>query len=204
VLFYDVTGCAIDVRQQLSARHSELSGRLEKLESPIKVDDRSCRRPRLHLIDSAAIEGETGYDLAVRLGRGSIQGYALLILDGWRTHIDQSFPVRHWGNGALAPGELIAESTLSVQQLIKIQLWAAEDGLPLLIGVSTATNNPISAATLAVDAALRDFPDRQVRLCRSQLFLGTDEWKRHPPHVATLTGDNPGAPNFRPAFQRKP
>jgi hypothetical protein len=209
VLFYDATGSVIDVRQQLADPQSELSGRLEKLESPVPVDDRSYLRPRVHFVDSAAIEGEIGDDLAARLGRGPIRGYSLLIFDGWSAYIDQGHPVRHLRNGALAPGEPFATSTLAVHQVTWMTTWASLLGIPLLGGVSTATNGPISPATLAVEAALREYPNRRVCLYRSRLVCGTDEWRlqQRPKfftNLLTLTGGNPGAPPWRPAaFQQK-
>jgi hypothetical protein len=175
VILYRAGTGPVNVRTQLGCRFHPRRVSPAQSARWARFADGRTRRPRIFLVDSSALDDIGPYELAPYLRIQDLRGYSLLILDDWRTYIDQAEPMTVIDPQPTVGMQRFATSTLSAFQRLSYRFFACERGLSLAFALiqSPRGNPPSTLATRAVEAALLQNPDRRVILHNFDLCVAT-------------------------------
>jgi len=175
VILYRAGEAPVNVRERLGCRSESRGGSPAQVARWARFADGSSRRPRIYLVDSSAIENSGDDELTLDLRIQDLSGYSVVILDDWRTYIDQAEPMTVIDPRSSAAVQRFASATLSALQMRNYYSYASDRGLSLAFAfIQSTRGKPASTVAMrAVEAALQQNPDRRVILHNSDLCVAT-------------------------------
>ena len=178
LILYRADTVPINVREQLAYSPEASRGSPAQSERWVRFADGRSRRPRIFLVDSNATDRISEHEFAPNIHEQSITGYSVLVLDDWRTYIDQAAPTTVIDGRSSAAVQRFASSTMSALQLRHCFFRADKRRLSLAFAITKIApeNLENTAVTGAVEDALQRQSDRRVFVHNSDLCVATTAW----------------------------
>jgi hypothetical protein len=145
------------------------------------------------MLDSHSGDLEHAQSLAKWPQANHPAGCAALVLDGWYTTEQRPLGVKVIDGVVRFPAERWVPTLLSVKGMAKAVEFARVNGLPVVMGVQTASlvDDEALAESCHLSSQLRSAADRWVSMRRPELYVDTEDAIAADKNVVCLSGTSP-------------
>jgi len=145
------------------------------------------------MLDSHSAELRQAQTLAKWLEENHPAGCAALVMDGWCTTKQRPQAVEVIDGVVAFPAERWVPTLLSVKGIAKAVEFARFSGLPVVMGVQTASllDDEALAESFELSSQVRLVADRRVSMHRPEIYIDTDKRDAADKDVVCLSGTSP-------------
>lgn len=145
------------------------------------------------MLDSRSADLEQAGSLAKWLRANHSAGCAALAMDGWCTTVQRPLRVKVIDGVVVFPAERWVPALLSWKGMGEAAEFARVSGLPVIMGVQTASlmDDEALAESFELSSQLRSVADRWVSMHRPELYVDTDKKVAADRNVVCLAGKSP-------------
>jgi hypothetical protein len=145
------------------------------------------------MLDSRGADLEQAQTLADWLKTNHPTGCAAVVSDGWCTTKQRPLSVKVIDGVVRFPAERWAPTLLSLNGIARAGEFARVSGLPVVMGVQTASlmDDEALAESVELSSQLRLAADRWVSMRRPELYVDTDQAIAADKNVVCLSGTSP-------------
>jgi hypothetical protein len=145
------------------------------------------------MLDSHSADLRQAQTLAKWLQANHPASCVALVMDGWCSTKQRPLDVEAIDGVVAFPAERWAPTLLSVKEMSKAVEFARVSGLPVVMGVQTASlvDDEALAESFHLSSQLRFAADRWVSMRRPEIYLDTDKRVAADKNVVCLSGSSP-------------